>query len=209
MKTDAGWKLWTRKPSADAGDAGGEHARGILAQVEGDDREADREIAQTPAASPSTPSEKFTTFITATSPSSVSGPPNSPRSTRPRNGNVKSSTRTPESTQIRPAAACPSSLTPGERSRMSSSAADRGDERRGAEDPARLRAGGQEQRPGHQHADEDRQAAEQRRCARGQPALLPGSTAPTRTREAGHQRRDGRRQRQGDHKGKQRAFFHG
>ena len=43
-------------------------------------------IAQTPAASPSTPSEKLTTFITATRPTTVSGPPASPKSTAPTNG---------------------------------------------------------------------------------------------------------------------------
>ena len=79
------------------------------------------EIAQTPEARPSTPSDRLTTFMTTTRPISVSGPPSSPRSTRPMNGNVKSSTRTPESTQISAAATWPSSFTPGERSRRSSS----------------------------------------------------------------------------------------
>ena len=37
-------------------------------------------IVHTPAARPSTPSVKFTTFITATIPNSVSGIPQSPRS---------------------------------------------------------------------------------------------------------------------------------
>ena len=167
------------------------------------------EIAQTPAASPSTPSEKLTTFITATSPSSVSGPPSSPRSTRPRNGNVKSSTRTPESTQISPAADLPEQLEAGRELADVVDDADRGDERRGAEDAAHLRAGRQEQRARDEHADEDRQAAEQRGPRLCQPALLHGIDGADPHREPGDQRRDGRRQRQGDQKGEQGAFFHG
>ena len=168
------------------------------------------EIAQTPAASPSTPSEKLTTFITATSPSSVSGPPSSPRSTRPRNGNVKSSTRTPESTQISAAADLPEQLHAGREVADVVGDADGGDQRRRAEDAAHLRAGGQEQRARHEHAGEDRQPAEQRRRALA-PARAPARDrrAPTRTREPRDQRRDGRRQRQGDQEGEQRAFFHG
>ena len=41
------------------------------------------------------------------------------------------------------------------------------------------------------------------------PRSCTGSSAPTRTREPRDERRDGRRQRQGDQEGKQRAFFHG
>ena len=58
------------------------------------------EIAHTPAASPSIPSEKFTTFMSPTSPISVSASPSSSKSTRPMNGTVTSSMLTPESTSI-------------------------------------------------------------------------------------------------------------
>ena len=45
-------------------------------------------IVHTPAASPSAPSVKLTTFITATIPSSVSGGPRSPRSSGSTKGSV-------------------------------------------------------------------------------------------------------------------------
>ena len=60
------------------------------------------EIVHTPAAKPSMPSEKFTTFIRNTSPSRVSGSAASPRSMWPMNGSVKSVTTTPASTGIAP-----------------------------------------------------------------------------------------------------------
>ena len=46
----------------------GEHAGGVAPEVERDDREGAAEIAQTPAASPSIPSEKLTTFINGDEP---------------------------------------------------------------------------------------------------------------------------------------------
>src|SRR3954452_8986507 len=120
MKTEAGWKLWTRKPSAAPAMQPASTPAASSRRSNAMTEKPIAEIAQTPAASASTPSEKLTTFMTATSPISVSGPPSSPRSTWPRNGKVKLSTRTPARTQIRAAAACPSSLTPGERSLRSS-----------------------------------------------------------------------------------------
>ena len=113
MKTEAGWKLWTRKPSAAPAMQPASTPAASSCRSKAMTAKPIAEIAQTPAASPSTPSEKFTTFITATRPSRVSGPPRSPRSTRPTNGNVKLSTRTPESTQIRPAADLPEQLDAG------------------------------------------------------------------------------------------------
>ena len=65
MKTDAGWKLWTRKPSAAPAVMAARTPAASSPEVERDDREGDRAIAQTPAARPSTPSEKLTTFINA------------------------------------------------------------------------------------------------------------------------------------------------
>jgi hypothetical protein len=79
------------------------------------------EIVQTPAARPSTPSVKFTTFITATIARPVRiAPPVVPRSTEPRNGSVNASTRTPAATGIAAAAICPISFRPGGSSRTSS-----------------------------------------------------------------------------------------
>ena len=79
-------------------------------------------IAQTPAASPSTPSEKLTTLMISTMPSIVSGTASGPRSTGPMNGSVKSFTTTPSSTGMATAATCPASLIAGCRSKTSSSA---------------------------------------------------------------------------------------
>ena len=83
---------------------------------------ATAEIAQTPAARPSTPSEKLTTFITATMPSTVNGPPKSPKSSAPRNGKVMFSTTTPALTSTSAASTWPASLAHGGRSRASSMA---------------------------------------------------------------------------------------
>ena len=79
-------------------------------------------IAHTPAASPSAPSEKLTMFISSTSANIVSGPPNSPSSTRCRNGNVNASTTTPDMTSTPAARNWPASLTIGGSSKRSSSA---------------------------------------------------------------------------------------
>src|SRR4051794_40067066 len=80
------------------------------------------EIVHTPAARPSTPSEKFTTFMRKTRPSRVSGSAALPRSTWPMNGSVKSVTTTPESTGINAAITWPTSLAPAGSSKRSSSA---------------------------------------------------------------------------------------
>ncbi len=84
-------------------------------------------IAQTPAASPSTPSEKLTTFIITTSPITVStGPafvgPAPGKASRPTNGSVIVFTATPKCTTITAATTCPMSLTAGGSSKRSSSA---------------------------------------------------------------------------------------
>jgi hypothetical protein len=84
-------------------------------------------IVQTPAASPSTPSEKFTTFIIATSPITVStGPafvtPALGNASVPMNGSVIALTATPKCTTITAATSCPPSFTKGGRSNRSSSA---------------------------------------------------------------------------------------
>ena len=122
MNTDAGWKLKIRKPSA--------APQVIAARMPAVRRprskamiaNATAEIAHTPAASPSTPSQKFTMFISSTSANTVSGPPKSPSSTRCTNGNVNVSTLTPLVTSTTAATICPASLTAGCRSKMSSSA---------------------------------------------------------------------------------------
>ncbi len=77
-------------------------------------------IVHTPAASPSTPSEKFTTFINPTSQTALSTPPVLGNCSAPRNGSVTSLTTAPPSTAITAAAICPASFTSGGRSRASS-----------------------------------------------------------------------------------------
>ena len=75
-------------------------------------------IAHTPAARPSTPSEKLTTFIIATRPITVSsGPafvtPALGKCSVPTNGSVIAFTATPKCTTITAASTCPASLSAG------------------------------------------------------------------------------------------------
>ncbi len=93
----------------------------------------------TPAARPSTPSVKLTTFITATIASPVTiAPPVAPRSTAPTNGSVNDSTRTPAATGMAAAAIWPASFTAGGRSYRSSSAPTSISQQRAAQDAACL-----------------------------------------------------------------------
>ena len=133
-------------------------------------------IAQTPAASPSAPSDRLTTFITATRPATVSGPPASPKLTAPTKGSVMLVTSTPAATGIVAATIWPASLTAGGRSKRSSraptsamtTAPARIPLKRSAVAPAEV----EEQGGAHEHAAEHRQPAEQRRRPGAQPALL-------------------------------------
>ena len=126
MKIDAGWKLCQRKPTA----APAVSAASIPAKGRSSDSAITANVAaaivHTPAARPSAPSVKFTTFITATIPTSVSGLPQSFRSSGSTNGSVTFSTHTPEATGIAAAANWPASLTAGWRpfGRQSSTAPD-------------------------------------------------------------------------------------
>ena len=79
-------------------------------------------IVQTPAASPSTPSEKFTTFISPTSPITVIAPAASPKLIAPMNGTVTFVTFTPAATGTTAASVWPASFHCGARSSTSSSA---------------------------------------------------------------------------------------
>ena len=63
MKTDAGWKLWTRKPSAAPAMTAARIAAAPLPRSKAMIANELAAIAQTPAASPSTPSEKLTTLM--------------------------------------------------------------------------------------------------------------------------------------------------
>ena len=147
MKTEAGWKLWRRKPT---------HAPAIAAaSTPASTRSSERAITakviaaivHTPAARPSTPSVKFTTFITATRPSSVSGMPQLPRSSGSTNGSVMFSTRTSANTGIAAAANWPGELHGGDSppSRASSTAPISAMAAAPGEDAARLVAPRQEE----------------------------------------------------------------
>ena len=65
MKTDAGWKLWTRKPSAAPAVQAARMPAASSRRSKAMTAKPTAEIAQTPAARPSTPSEKLTTFMTS------------------------------------------------------------------------------------------------------------------------------------------------
>ncbi len=127
MKLFAGGKLKIRKPSA--------APAVIAASTPGCSRPRSKAItanaaamiAQTPAVRPSTPSEKLTTFIIATSPTTVStGPafvtPALGNARWPTNGSVIDFTATPKCTTITAASTCPASFTNGGSSKRSSSA---------------------------------------------------------------------------------------
>ena len=84
-------------------------------------------ITHTPAARPSTPSEKLTTFIMPTSPITVStGPalvtPALGNASSPTNGSVIDFTATPKCTTMTAASTWPISLIAGDRSKRSSMA---------------------------------------------------------------------------------------
>jgi hypothetical protein len=127
MKLEAGGKLWIKKPRAApaviaASTPGSARSRSnaMIASVPA-------MITHTPAASPSTPSDRLTMFIITTRPTTVSaGPafvaPALGKCRVPTNGNVITFTDTPKCTTITAAAICPTSFTIGGRSKRSSSA---------------------------------------------------------------------------------------
>ena len=175
-------------------------------------------IVQSPAASPSTPSEKLTTFISPTSQIALSTPPAFGNWSAPMNGSVTSVTITPPSTAITAAAICPSSFTSGGRSRQSSIAPTSviraapamiahvwtvpPDPRRVA-DMRQVDRRRHPDRRGDQHAGQDRQPAEQRRrpfCDSPRSLGIVDRADPPREprRERRQQRRDGHRDEEGE-----------
>ena len=153
-------------------------------EVERDDREATAMIAQTPAASPSTPSEKLTTFIRATRPITVSGPAADGvelQRADERQRDVLHRARPP-----RPGSAPPrsgrASFTPGAGSKRSSSAPISVIIAAPSRMPVVCWVDRQPDRGRDEHAGEDRQAAEQRRGsaprARARAARRPRRRAP-------------------------------
>ena len=69
MKIEAGWKLWPRKPIAAPAVIAASTPAGPLPRSNATIDSAIAEIPQTPAASPSMPSDRLTTLMIATKPS--------------------------------------------------------------------------------------------------------------------------------------------
>ena len=82
MNTDAGWKLKIRKPSAAPQVIAARMPAVLRPRSKAMIENASAAIAHTPAARPSTPSEKLTTFISSTSANTVSGPAEARRARR-------------------------------------------------------------------------------------------------------------------------------
>ena len=113
MKTEAGGKLWNRKPSAAPAVSAASTPAPPMCRSNAMIANAIPSIVHRPAARPSTPSEKFTTFIRPTSQITVSAPPVFGSWSVPTNGTVTSVTTAPASTAIRAAAIWPSSFHRG------------------------------------------------------------------------------------------------
>src|SRR5437660_6276333 len=120
MNTDAGGKLWNRNPSAAPAVSAASTPAPLTPRSNAITANATPSIAHSPAASPSTPSEKLTTFISPTSQITVSTPPAFGNWSDPTNGSVTSVTTTPPSTATIAAPICPISLTSGGSARLSS-----------------------------------------------------------------------------------------
>ena len=121
------------------------------------------EIVQTPAARPSTPSVKFTTFITATIASPVSSPPPvAPRSTEPDERQRERLHAHAGGDRDRGCRDLPEQLHRRRHVVEVVDRADDGHQQRAAEDAAHLAVDGQEQDGGHEDAREDRQPTEPR-----------------------------------------------
>ncbi len=151
-------------------------------------------IAQTPAARPSIPSEKFTTFMTATSPTTVSGSPAEPKSTAPMNGNVMFVTSTPACTGMIAATDLPGELDDRRQVEPVVQRPDERDDDRSEQDAVDAVVGARRPVEEERGADEDpgehRQTPEQRRRALGQAAVGRAVDGADRPRDAGRQRRD-------------------
>ena len=121
MKIRAGKKLCRRKPMQAPATIADSTAASTLPSDSAITANVTPEIAQTPEASPSIPSRKFTMFITATIQTIVSGTPiHAGTSTAPTNGSVKWSIQTPNAVGIAAARTWPASFGTGASPRKSS-----------------------------------------------------------------------------------------
>ena len=209
MKTEAGWKLWIRKPSAAPAVQAARMPAASRPRSNAMTAKPIAAIAQTPEARPSTPSDRLTTFMTTTRPISgqraaqlaeVDAADERQREVVDADAREHADQRGGD---------LPQQLHARREVAQVVEQPDRGDQDRGGEDAAHLGRDGQEDDARHEHAGEDRQPAEQRRRLRREPALLHGIERSDPPRDAHDERREGGRQREGDEEGEQRAGFHG
>ncbi len=113
MKIDAGWKLCQRKPSAAPAVSAASTPAASRSSESAITANVAAAIVHTPAARPSAPSVKFTTFITATIPTSVRTVPQFPSWSGSTKGSVMLVTFTPAATGIAAAPNWPASFTSG------------------------------------------------------------------------------------------------
>ncbi len=209
MKTDAGWKLCTRKPSAAPAVTAASTPAESRWRSNAITANAAAEIAHTPAASPSMPSEKLTTFMIADQPEQrqhVAGGAELDAAQERQRDDVDADAG---EHQHQRGGHLAGEL--GARAELAPvvERADRRDQRRAAEDPLdRLRERHEQQRR-HQHGGEDRQAAEQRRRLARQAALLDIVDRADAAREPRDERRQQRRHDQRDEEAEQRVVLHG
>ena len=128
-----------------AGDEVGQDAGRVATRSNAMIENATAEIAHTPAARPSTPSEKFTTFISATSPSAVTGAPKVPELDAVQERQRERLHLHTGSRARRRPASLPASLINQCRSKTSWNRADDRDQRRAGEDALRALVGEEDQ----------------------------------------------------------------
>ena len=192
-----------------AGDAAREHARGVLVQVEGDDREADGgDRADAGGEAVDAVGEVHDVHHRdeaeqrqrAAEVAEVDAP-------EEREREVVDADAREDADQAR--RRLPEQLDAGREVADVVGDADGGDQRRRAEDAAHLRLAGRNSAPATSTPTRIARPPSSGVLRLGQPALLDRVDRADPHREPRDERRDGRRQRQGDQKGKQRAFFHG
>ncbi len=162
-------------------------------------------IAQTPAARPSTPSEKLTTFISATRPTTVIAAPALGKCSRPTKGSAISFDFDAEVHDDQRRGHLPGELHQRRQVEAVVERPHHRDEGGGDQHAVPDPFVGQPDEPGHERAGEDRQAAEQRGGALGEAALARLVDRPDCPREAHRERRQQRRHNGGGQEGVQRV----
>ena len=186
MKTDAGWKLWTRKPSAAPAVIAASDAGAVAVQVEGDDRERDRADRADARREPVDAVGEVHDVHDATRPRTVTARRRRRNSRAPMNGSVMLPTSTPGGDRdASPPRSGPASFTGGGRSKRSSSAPTSVISAAPGEDPAHpvadVAAGSRGRAATRRAPEEDRERRPAAACCPS-PGRGPSgmSTAPTR-----------------------------